>query len=201
LIIAAAGGNLLYRGITGNSLIYKVLGTSTAGSQKPGASVDASRAIKVEKSVTINKDPDTLFQFWRNFENLPLFMKHLESVHTIDDKLSHWVAKAPANQKVEWDAEIINEKENELIGWRSLSADVNNAGSVRFRPAPIGGTEVKVELEYEPPAGKLGAVVARFLGEEPEVQIDDDLRRFKQLMEAGEVATTEGQPAGRKALG
>jgi uncharacterized membrane protein len=126
-------------------------------------------------------------------------MDHLESVRILDGKRSHWVAKAPLGTSVEWDAEIINEEANELIGWRSLEgADVPNAGSVRFRPAPGGrGTEVRVNLEYNPPTGKLGAAFAKLLGEEPERQVEEDLRRFKQWMEAGEIPTTAGQPKGK----
>jgi uncharacterized membrane protein len=114
---------------------------------------------------------------------------------------SHWVAKAPAGTTVEWDAEVYNEKENEMIAWRSLEgSQVDNAGSVHFTPAPGGrGTQVRVVLKYDPPAGVIGAAVARLFGESPAQQIDEDLRRFKQLMEAGEVATTTGQPSGRAA--
>jgi uncharacterized membrane protein len=126
-----------------------------------------------------------VYQFWRNFENLPRFMDHLESVTVLDENRSHWVAKAPAGTRVEWDAVIHNEIQNELIAWRSLpKADVNNAGSVHFNSAGDGATEVRVVLSYQPPAGKLGAVVAKLLGEEPSTQVDDDLRRFKQVMEA-----------------
>jgi uncharacterized membrane protein len=147
----------------------------------------------------INKAPEELYRFWRNFENLPRFMNHLESVTPLGGDRSHWVAKAPAGARVEWDAEVYNEKENELIAWRSLEdADVNNAGSVRFRRAPNGrGTEVKVVLNYEPPGGKIGAAIAKLFGEEPGQQIEEDLHRFKQLMEAGEVPTTAGQSSGR----
>ena len=118
-------------------------------------------------------------------------MDHLESVTVLDENRSHWVAKAPVGTRVEWDAVIHNEIENELIAWRSLpKADVNNAGSVHFNSVGEGATEVRVVLSYQPPAGKLGAVVAKLLGEEPSTQVDDDLRRFKQVMETGEVATT-----------
>jgi uncharacterized membrane protein len=124
-------------------------------------------------------------------------MDHLESVTVIDETRSHWVAKAPAGTKVEWDASIHNEIEDELIAWRSLpGADVNNAGSVHFTPTPDGSsTEVVVVLSYEPPAGKLGAAVAKLLGEEPSEQVDDDLRRLKQVMEASEVRGNSKQTA------
>jgi uncharacterized membrane protein len=151
----------------------------------PVASVSRGEGIKVERSVVVNRPVQEVYQFWRNFENLPRFMDHLESVTVLDENRSHWVAKAPAGTRVEWDATIHNEIENELIAWRSLpKADVNNAGSVHFTPTGDGVTEVRVVLSYQPPVGKLGAAVAKLLGEEPSTQVDDDLRRFKQVMEA-----------------
>jgi len=163
--------------------------------------VPGNRGIKVEKSVAVNRSASELYTYWRNFENLPHFMDHLESVTVQDDKRSHWVAKAPAGTTVEWDAEIINEKENELIAWRSLDgADVDNAGSVRFSEAIGGrGTIVKVSLEYDPPAGIIGSLIAKLFGEEPSQQVQEDLHRFKQVMETGERPTTEGQSSGRSA--
>ena len=150
-----------------------------------GPSSGRGEGIKVERSVVVNRPVQEVYQFWRNFENLPRFMDHLESVTVLDENRSHWVAKAPAGARVEWDATIHNEIENELIAWRSLpKADINNAGSVHFTRRGDGGTEVRVVLSYEPPAGKLGAAVAKLLGEEPSTQVDDDLRRFKQVMEA-----------------
>lgn len=194
--LALLGGGLVYRGTTGHCSTYQALGIDTAQNR---AGVAGNRGIKVEKSVLIDKSPEELYRFWHNFENLPRFMNHLESVQVKDDRRSHWVAKAPLGTTVEWDAEIINEKENELIAWRSLEgADVNNAGSVRFQPARSGrGTEVKVSLEYDPPAGVVGAAIAKLFGEEPNQQVEEDLRRFKQLMETGTIPTTEGQSSGR----
>ena len=201
--LALVGGSLLYRGVTGHCNMYAAAGISTAEKSRrnPNVSVSGSRGIRVEKSLTVNRSPEELFRFWRNFENLPRFMNHLESVKNLGENRSHWVAKAPAGTTVEWDAEVYNEKENELIAWRSLEgADVDNAGSVRFKEAPGGrGTEVKVVLEYDPPGGIVGAAIAKLFGEAPDQQIDEDLRRFKQVMEAGEQATTEGQPSGRVA--
>jgi uncharacterized membrane protein len=166
-------------------------------SQNPGANI---RAIHVTRAITIDRSPEELFQFWRNFENLPRFMNHLKSVEVKSDTRSHWVAKGPANSDIEWDAEIVNEHRNEMIAWQSCEgADVENAGSVRFTPATGGrGTVVKVELKYDPPAGVLGATVARLFGEAPEKQIAIDLGRLKQFLETGEIARTEGQAAGRK---
>jgi uncharacterized membrane protein len=151
------------------------------------------------KCVTIARAPEELYAFWHNFERLPSFMNHLVSVRVTGRNRSHWVAKGPAGTVVEWDAEIIADHPNELIAWRTLeNADVDHAGSVLFQRAPGGrGTIVKVEMHYRPPAGTLGAKAAKLLGEAPEKQIYVDLLRFKQLMETGEIARTEGQPAGR----
>jgi uncharacterized membrane protein len=202
-VLALVGGSLVYRGTTGHCNLYEAAGINTSGTEtrNPVVSVSADRGIRVEKSITINKSPEELYRFWRNFENLPRFMNHLESVQTTGEGRSHWVAKAPAGSTVEWDAEVYNEKEGELIAWRSLDgADVDNAGSVRFEPAINGrGTTVRVTLRYDPPGGALGAAVARLFGENPEQQVEEDLRRFKQVMETGEVTTTEGQPSGRAA--
>jgi uncharacterized membrane protein len=156
-------------------------------------------AIRVAQAVTINRAPEELYRFWRDLQNLPRFMKHLESVRETGNRRSHWVAKAPAGRTVEWDAEITEDRPNELIAWRSLEgADVDNIGSVRFDRAPGGrGSIVRVEIWHRPPAGVVGAAVAKLFGENPDWQVKDDLRRFKQVMETGEVITTEGQPAGR----
>lgn len=198
IILAAIGGGLLYRGTTGHCNVYEAIGINTAEGSS-NATVSKERGIRVQKSVTINRSPEELYSFWRDFKNLPRFMNHLESVNVTGEKRSHWVAKAPAGTTVEWDAEIINEKENELIAWRSLEgADVDNSGSVRFQPAQGGrGTEVKIEIQYTPPGGVLGAAIAKLFGEEPQQQVDEDLRRFKQLMEAGEIPTSQGQSSGR----
>ncbi len=160
---------------------------------------DGLDPIKVRRAVTINGSPEDLYRRWRNFEELPKFMNHLESVRVTSDKLSHWVAKGPAGLKAEWDAEIIEDRPNELIRWRSVPGSaVENAGVVRFERAPGNrGTIVRVELEYQPPAGRLGAGIAKAFGESPAKQLAVDLMRFKQMVETGEIARTEGQPAGR----
>ena len=154
--------------------------------------------IHVKQGTVIGRSPEELYGFWRDFTNLPRFMKHLESVAMTGERQSHWVAKAPAGTTVEWDAETIEDQPNELIAWRSLEgADVENSGVVRFRPAPAGrGTIVEVEIDYYPPGGFLGAGVARMFGEEPEQQIKGDLRRFKQVMETGEVVVSDATIVG-----
>lgn len=189
-LTALAGGGLVYHGTTSQRSLTETVKEKTG----------MTDSIKVEKTVTINKPAEELYHFWHNFENLPRFMKHLNYVKVVNERRSHWIAKAPLGNSVEWDADIINDQENKLIAWASVEgADIDNSGFVRFMPAPGGrGTEVKVVIEYDPPGGAVGAAVAKLFGEEPEQQIGDDLRRFKMIMEAGEIATTEGQPSGRR---
>jgi uncharacterized membrane protein len=197
--LALTGGYLLYRGISGYCPTYAALRTGTANdSDSLTAIIPHGQGIKVEKTVSIMRSASELYDYWRNFENLPSFMRHLESVTVQSETRSHWVAKAPLGKTVSWDAEIINEVPGELIAWRSVEgADVPNTGSVRFKTIPSGrGTQIKVNLEYNPPAGVLGAIVAKLFGEEPNQQVEDDLRRFKALMEAGEIPTITGQPQG-----
>ena len=187
VLTAIAGGSLAYHGATAEKSLTDKVSEATG----------LNKAVKVEKTVTIaNKSPEELYNFWHDFENLPTFMKHLKSVTVQDVRRSHWVASAPLGQTIEWDADIINDLPNQLIAWASIEgAEVDNSGFVRFQPAPGDrGTEVKVVLEYNIPGGALTAAVAKLFGEEPEQQIGDELNRFKQLMEAGEIATTEGQP-------
>jgi uncharacterized membrane protein len=156
----------------------------------------------VSKSITINASLETIYRFWRNLENFPRFMLHLEEVKTTNERTSHWIAKAPAGTSVEWDAEIVEDEANSRIAWRTLpDSSIEHEGIVSFEAAPGGrGTIVRVSMSYVPPAGKIGVVVAKLLGEEPSVQIDGDLRRMKQLIETGEIATTEGQPTGRRSI-
>ena len=157
------------------------------------------RTIEVRKSIQINCSPDAVYKFWRDFQNLPKFMSNVESVETLSDKRSHWCVRGPAGKRIEWDAEITGEQENRLIAWHSLEgAQVENYGTIRFDAAPGGrGTYVKVHLQYSPPAGIFGARVAKLFGREPRQQIHEDLHHLKQIMETGEIITTEGQPAGR----
>lgn len=196
LLLAALGGGLVYRGATGHCHTYRVLSISTAPGSRgksPVASVPHGQGIKVEQSIVINKPPDELYRFWRNLENLPRFMDHLQAVQVLDGQRSHWVVKAPLGTSVEWYAEVVNDAEDELIAWRSLpGSDIGNAGSVRFKPAPGGGTEVRVALEYDPPAGEMGVAFARILGEEPGQQVEDDLNRFKRVVEGAESLTDLG---------
>lgn len=155
---------------------------------------------EIDASVTIGSPRQEVYAFWRQLENLPLFMKHLESVEDLGDDRSRWVAKTPAGGRVEWEAHTLEDREGELLSWRSVpGSQVYNAGTVRFENASGGrGTSVKVHLEFVPPGGAAGRVVARLLGPITSQQVREDLRRFKTLMEAGEIPTISGQPAGRR---
>ena len=150
--------------------------------------------IRVEEVTTINRPIDEVYAFWRKFENFPRFMRHLESVQQLSASRSRWRAKGPAGMSVEWEAEMLEPRENEWIAWRSLEgSDVQNSGSVRFQRAPgARGTEVRVQLQYNPPAGVLGKGIAWLFGEEPSQQIHEDLHRAKQLLETGEIPLSEG---------
>lgn len=160
--------------------------------------VKGDRGVKVTRAVTIRQPADVLYRFWRNLENIQRITRHPVTIQRVSDLASHWSVSAPGDRKVEWDAVIINDEPGRLIAWRSREeAEIPNAGTVRFEAAPGDeGTEVTVSLEYDPPAGKLGAWFAKLSGEEPAQQVGETLRRFKALMETGEIPTTEGQPAG-----
>jgi uncharacterized membrane protein len=192
-LVTALGGALLQRGVTGYCHVYNALGRNTAGRpDDPRRALGGRAGVHVEEVVTIGRPREELYRFWRNLENLPRFMRHLETVERITDTLSRWRAKGPAGSTVEWNAEIINEVPNELIGWKSIEgSDVVSAGSVHFGNAGGGRTRVRVRLQYSPPGGKVGAAIAKMMGRDPATEIREDLRRFKQLIEAGEVATNE----------
>jgi uncharacterized membrane protein len=151
------------------------------------------RGIHAQGTCIVNSTPEEVYQFWRNFENLPRFMRHVNSVEELGDGRSHWKVKGPAGMEVEWDAKIVADVPNEVITWRTLeNSDVDHAGAVRFERAAGGrGTIVKVNFEYQPIGGVIGATVAKLFGEEPEQQLDDDLRRFKQVLEVGEVIVSD----------
>jgi uncharacterized membrane protein len=193
--LAITGGLFVLRGISGKSALYEFANIRRAR--------DAKSGILVERSVTVNRPRSEVYQFWRDFENLPRFMEHLESVDESytggEGAASRWVASAPLGQTVDWMAEIVEERENEVIAWRSLpGSQVETYGRVVFQDAPGDrGTEVSISLQYKPPGGSAGALVAKLFGEEPNVQIREDLRRFKQVIETGERATTIGQTSGR----
>jgi uncharacterized membrane protein len=156
--------------------------------------------LRVRASITVQRSAEEVYAFWHDFQNLPRFMDHLESVQASNGR-SHWKATAPAGRTVEWDAELVRDDPGQLIEWRSLAgSEVQNAGSVRFVQAPGDrGTEIHLDLRYAAPGGPLGAAVAKLFGEEPRQQVKDDLRRFKQVMETGEVVRSDGSPEGQTA--
>jgi uncharacterized membrane protein len=199
LVLTLAGAALLHRGATGHCNTYQALGITTAGSEDqkaPEQHAGIARDVHVEKSIVIDKPAEELYAFWREFENLPRFMDHLESVNSVGFNRWHWVAKGPVGTRPEWDAEIYNEKPNELIAWRSLDGNVTNAGSVRFEPAPgERGTQVKVVLNYNAPGGKVSALLAKVFGHEPGQMIEGDLRRLKELFERGQITRVESRPS------
>jgi len=204
VLLAGLGGALIHRGVTGHCYAYEALDMDTAGSgvesRKQQLERIARHGIHAEQVFLINRPADELYRFWRDFQNLPRIMTHLERVDVIDDLRSHWVARAPrlAGGTVEWDAEITADEPNSLIAWRSLpGADMDHAGQIRFARA-LGdrGTEVHVEMDYVPPAGRAGDWIARLFGKTAKRLIREDLRNFKRLMEVGEIPTIIGQPHG-----
>jgi uncharacterized membrane protein len=199
VLVTLAGASLIYRGATGHSYLYEVLGVRTAplGQGADTTSVPYELGIRVDEVITVNQPRAEVYRFWRDLHNLPRFMRHVESVR-VEGGRSHWVVKGPAGQTVEWDAVIHSEVENERLAWRSLPGSrVDHAGSVIFTDAPGGrGTQLRVELQYNPPGGAVAALLARFWRGEPSQQIREDLRRFKQIAEGGEIVTVEGQARG-----
>ncbi len=196
-VVSSVGLDLLNWSFTGHYL-HEVLGLTGLTAKGLRALVPHQLGIRVDRSISVYRPPEDVYRFFRDFSNLSRFLAHVNAVREIDDKHSHWYVSGPAGMELEWDAEIINDQPNEFISWRSVgSADVESTGSVRFERAPGDrGTVVRVSLNYLPPAGALGAAIAKLFGEEPEKQIKDDLRRMKQILEAGEIASIEGQPAG-----
>jgi len=186
LALMLGGGALIYRGLTGYCAAYQALGVNTAHR-------DTSHGVALRATITVNKPAAEVYRFWRHLENHPRFMQHLESVVTTNGKRSHWVAKAPLPAPLEWDADIVAERENAMLSWRSLpGADVENVGTVRFRELPNGrGTEVRVRLEYAPPGGVVGVAVANLFKTLTEQQLKEDLRHFKQIIETGETPTAD----------
>jgi len=184
--LAALGGALIYRGISGRCLGYQLMNVDTSEQPHgPMTSVPAGKGIKIEESIVIQAPREELFRFWRRLDNLPRFMRHLESVTVLDDDRSHWIARAPLGTHVAWDALIHTERDNAMISWRSIPGGmIDTAGSVHFEPMGNDQTEVRVILKYDLPGGNLGVAFARLLGEAPEQQIRDDLRRLQRHMEA-----------------
>ena len=183
----AAGVGLLMRGVSGYCPVTAATSSRRLRDDDTKRALGGPRGVHVRDTVVVQRPRDEVYRFWRQLSNLPRFMRHLERVDVIGDKRSHWVASGPLGRQVEWDAEIINEVDGELLGWRSLpGSEVATAGSVHFEDGGSGTTIIEVHLQYEPPAGKLGAWVASLFGEEPSQQVRDDLRRLKWYLETGE---------------
>jgi uncharacterized membrane protein len=161
-----------------------------------------SGAIRVRRSLNINRSPQACYRFWRDFENFPSFMQHVDEVSLLDATRSRWRVHAPFGHPVEWNTEIVSDVPSQQLSWRTLpDAEIEHAGVVRFAPGIGGrGTRIEIDLSYLAPPGKTGALLEKLFGEDPSEQVDQDLRRFKQLIEAGEIATTTGQPTGRRSL-
>ena len=196
--LAAAGLALTLHGLSGRTSLTKWLGIDRDGSHHRGSGRKSQRGFHFQASQTIQRTPEDLYRAWRDFEGLPGFLTHLVSVTDDGEGRSHWVAKALVG-KVEWDAEIINERAGELIAWQSLpDSQLDTAGSIHFQEQfpKERGTIVRVSLKYDPPAGKIGATIASLFGSGFEQSVREDLRRFKQIMEAGEAPSTAGQPRG-----
>jgi uncharacterized membrane protein len=200
LLLPALGGMLVYRGLSGHCSVYSALGVNTAQKHGERTSIEAGRGEKVETSVFVNRPARDLYNFWRNLSQLPQIMSNLEEVRELDARRSHWKAKLPLGASVEWDAEIINDRPGELIAWRSLpGSEIDTAGSVHLAGNGAGrGTVVWVVLKFDPPGGKIGATIASWVGADPEQQIQEDLQRFKRLMESG---TPQVQPPARQMAG
>jgi uncharacterized membrane protein len=201
LLLAAMGGGLIYRAVTGYCHTYAALGINTE-KRNSATAVPAQQGAKVEKTVTVNRPAQELYCFWRDLANLPSVMQHLKRVETIDSLQSHWVAETPLGTQLEWDAEIINERENEMIAWASLpGSEVDTAGSVHFKPrGGAAGTDVVVSMKYNPPGGKIVAHVARWLDAGLEETLQQDLQRFKRHMES-EHAGASGPSVTAKSTG
>jgi uncharacterized membrane protein len=186
--LAAVGAALAWRGLSGQSYVYRWFGIERAAGAT--ATIEGNLGVKAERSIVVAAPPERIYGVWRNLENLPRFMSHLDRVEVLDRARSRWFVKAPAGITISWEAEIINEIPNQLIAWRSIGPSVvRHAGSVHFDRAPDGrSTSVRVSLQYDPPGGEFGHAVLRLIGENADEQIQRDLIDLKRAVEAGELA-------------
>jgi uncharacterized membrane protein len=187
VLLAGIGGVLVYRGATGHCPAFQQLGISTADNPQP-------EPVEIAEALTVNVDRRAAYDFWRKLENLPRFMHHLRRVEDLGNGRSRWTAKGPGPlPDLAWTAEIVEEVPGERLVWRSLpGADVHNAGHVNFKDGPHGGTEIHARIAYRPPAGDLGASVARWLDPVLGQMVKEDIRRFQHVIETGEVPTIDG---------
>ena len=204
-----AGAELLRRGVTGHCRVYDALGVSTARDSSArddvtsrAATVNARKAVKVEHSIVVHRPAGDLYRMWRDFSQLPRFMRHLESVRCSDDRHSHWIGRLPGGKHIEWDAEIVNDIPETLIAWKTIVVpDVAHAGSVHFTPAQGDSTEVRVVFDYEPPAARTIGIIAEHLGLTPETLVSEELERFKETAESGRDELTSAASAPNAELG
>ena len=189
LAMGALGGMLSYRGVTGHCPVYTAMGKSTAKPTDRG--LFGPVPLHVTTGMTIAREPQELYQFWRDFTRLPTFMKFIAEVRPSGEQRTHWVAESPLGGRLEWESEVVEDVPNERIVWRATEdSQVKHDGEIRFRCAPAGrGTEVELDLRYEVPAGKLGKALGGFLNSMTEQALREDLRRFKRLMESHEIPT------------
>jgi uncharacterized membrane protein len=194
--LTIAGGYLAYKGM----MKQAERPTSQNESRPRPQERPGQPGVEIRRSITVGRDVSEVYSFWRNLENLPRFMSHLESVTSTGDRRSHWVAKGPMGTTIEWEAETTEDFENERIAWRSLpDADIQNSGRVQFKKAPGDrGTEIHLAISYDPPGGMLGEAIADFFEHIPAETLEDELRHFKQILEVGEISTVDGQPSGRE---
>lgn len=195
LSLAATGGAMLYRGVTGYCPANEQIGRDTS---KPG---QQASPIEIETSLTVEQPRDEVYAFWRQIENLPRFMEHLSEVRDLGGGRSHWVAPVPGGfGQIEWDAEIVDEEDGRRVAWRSVEgADIANAGDVRFEDAPgKRGTDIHAKITYRPPAGEVGRAATKLFNPAFRQMVKEDVRRFKHIAEAEEIPTVDGQPTGEK---
>lgn len=188
LLTAGIGAGMIYRGVTGNCQVFRLLGIDSTGWDRAGGppGVPAQTGVKVERTMVIRRPVAGIFGFWQKLDRLPTVFQHLKSVVVDDKGLSHWVARGPFDTDISWDAVVINQKTNELIAWRSLPhGDIETAGSIHFRPLDNQrGTAVTISMKYNPPAGIVGNAVASWFGTDLERILADDLERFRIVMES-----------------
>lgn len=198
LLFAAAGADLIYRGITGHCAIYSMLGANTATRSRSGSEIAAS-APEVKRSITIGKSPEELYAFWRNPDNLAKVVAHFAEVTPQRDGILHWRVRGPLKQVFEWDSEHTEEQPNRVLSWQSLpGSSLLNQGRITFEPGPDGvGTEVTLRMQFEPPLGGIGAGLVNAFHKIPRTIAGQTLRRFKSLAETGEIPTLAQNPSGR----
>jgi uncharacterized membrane protein len=186
--LIAAGGALAWRALSGHCALYRAIGVDT---RSQDGTTRGNLGVKIDRSIEVNAAPERVYAFWRRFENLSRILSNVDAVRTTSDTRSHWTVKVVGGTTVEWDAEIINDKPNELIAWQSMpGASVTHAGTVRFERTNGGrGTRVHVELQYDPPGGEIGHAVAALLNADAGTQVEQDLSNFKQAFEAGHIAS------------